>query len=420
MKKIFLIGWKDLRLAFRDRAALILMLAAPFVLTLGLGFVTGSFSPSNTGLSQIPVTIVNLDQAELGDTLAAVFSSEELADLVAAIEMDDPAAARKGVDDDQSTAAVIIPAGFSQSIIPAPGSSLNDLAVGEVRQIEVYANPTRPVSAGVVQTIVETFLNHVEIGRVSGQVIVTQMVTTGLIGQDRAESAGREIGMRQAEAADAESTIRLKKTQAGEAPVSFNPLAFMAPGMALMFLMFTVTNGGRSLLAERSQGTLPRLLVSPTRSSEVMAGKVVGIFLTGLAQLGILIGGSTLLFGLEWGDALGVLVLVAAAVFGATGWGLLLTALSRTPGQVSSIGSALMLIFGILGGSFINLAAMPPAIQLLSKITPNAWGLMGFTTLGLGGSLADLGEPVMALVIMGAVLFGAAVVLFNRQGTLSK
>jgi ABC-2 type transport system permease protein len=190
--------------------------------------------------------------------------------------------------------------------------------------------------------------------------------------------------------------------------------------MALMFLMFTVTNGGRSLLAERSQGTLPRLLVSPTRSSEVMAGKVVGIFLTGLAQLGILIGGSTLLFGLEWGDALGVLVLVAAAVFGATGWGLLLTALSRTPGQVSSIGSALMLIFGILGGSFINLAAMPPAIQLLSKITPNAWGLMGFTTLGLGGSLADLGEPVMALVIMGAVLFGAAVVLFNRQGTLSK
>ena len=31
MLKTFLIGIKDLRLAFRDRAALILMLAAPFV-----------------------------------------------------------------------------------------------------------------------------------------------------------------------------------------------------------------------------------------------------------------------------------------------------------------------------------------------------------------------------------------------------
>ena len=43
MKKIFLIGWKDVNLAFRDRAALMLMLLAPFLLTLGLGFVTGAF-----------------------------------------------------------------------------------------------------------------------------------------------------------------------------------------------------------------------------------------------------------------------------------------------------------------------------------------------------------------------------------------
>ena len=41
MRKILLIGWKDVILAFRDRAALILMLAAPFVLTVGLGAVTG-------------------------------------------------------------------------------------------------------------------------------------------------------------------------------------------------------------------------------------------------------------------------------------------------------------------------------------------------------------------------------------------
>ena len=37
MKKILQIGWKDLRVIFRDRAALILMLVAPFVLTVGDG-----------------------------------------------------------------------------------------------------------------------------------------------------------------------------------------------------------------------------------------------------------------------------------------------------------------------------------------------------------------------------------------------
>ena len=56
-----------------------------------------------------------------------------------------------------------------------------------------------------------------------------------------------------------------------------------------MFLMYTVTYGGRSLLAERSQGTLPRLLISPTATAQVLGGKVLGIFFTGVAQVGILI-----------------------------------------------------------------------------------------------------------------------------------
>ena len=49
MTKTFLIGIKDLRLVFRDRAALILMLVAPFLLTLGMGLVTGRFSGNTSG-----------------------------------------------------------------------------------------------------------------------------------------------------------------------------------------------------------------------------------------------------------------------------------------------------------------------------------------------------------------------------------
>ena len=79
-----------------------------------------------------------------------------------------------------------------------------------------------------------------------------------------------------------------------------------------------------------------------------------------------------------------------------------------------------MLIFGILGGSFINLNQFPPFIQTISKITPNAWGLDGFTTLALGSTLKNLGEPLIALLIMGTVLFGIAVVLFNRNGLVQK
>src|ERR1041384_633501 len=95
MKKLFLIGLKDLKLIFHDRAALIFMLLAPFLLTIGMGFVTGRFSGGSSGLSDIPVVIVNQDHEQLGDALAEVFSSEDLADLMEPTASSDVQAARQ-------------------------------------------------------------------------------------------------------------------------------------------------------------------------------------------------------------------------------------------------------------------------------------------------------------------------------------
>ena len=419
MKKLFLIGIKDLKLMFRDRAALIFMLLAPFLLTIGMGFVTGRFSGSSSGLSDIPVVIVNLDNDQLGNALAGVFSSQELADLMEPSASSDPEAARQLVDDDEAAAAVIIPEGFTRSIIPAEGMSFGEGFVQpEPVKIEVYANPSRPTSSGVVKAIVDEFVSRVEEGRTSGMTSIVQLMQAGLLDPQNAESEARALfqNVDQTQA----TAITLKTNQEGAAAVEFDILAYMAPGMALLFLMYTVSYGGRSILAERSQGTLPRLLVSPTSTSQVLGGKVLGIFFMGVAQVGILILASTIFFGVKWGDGLGLAVLILATVLGATGWGMLITAIARTPAQVGSLGSAIMLIFGILGGSFINLDQMPSLVQTLSKITPNAWGLDGFTTLALGGTLANLAEPITALLILGTVLFGISVVLFSRNGIVQR
>jgi ABC-2 type transport system permease protein len=264
----------------------------------------------------------------------------------------------------------------------------------------------------------DEFVSRVEEGRMSGMTSIIGLTSSGLIGTQNVEGEARQLfeNVDQTES----PAITLKTNKEGAAAIEFDILAYMAPGMALMFLMYTVSHGGRSILAERAQGTLPRLLVSPTSPSQVLGGKVLGIFFMGVAQVGILILASSIFFDVKWGDTTGLVVLILAAVFGATGWGMLITAISRTPGQVGNIGSALMLIFGLLGGSFIDLGQMPAWVQIFSKITPNAWGLDGFTTLALGGTLSNLMEPVSALLSMGAVLFGVAVLLFNRQGMMQK
>ncbi|MBK8930730.1 MAG: ABC transporter permease [Chloroflexi bacterium] len=414
MKKILNIGWKDLIILFRDKGALVLMLGAPFVLTLGLGLITGSFSNnSGSGLAGIPIAVVNEDHGELGQGLADVLVSADLSELLAPDTAVSPQAARQLVDNNDIAAAVIIPAGFTAGILPNASGQ-----VGDAVSIEVYANPARPISANVVSSIVEDYINQVETGLVSVNVALTQLVMNGRITPADTESMmtlGQEMGQRLINQDAAPQPIRIERDKAAaEAASNPNFLAYIAPGMAVAFLMYTVALGGRSILAERDKGTLSRLLISPTSATQILAGKVVGIFLTGVAQVSVLIAASALLFGLRWGNLPGVVLLIVTVSAAATGWGLLLASLANRPGQVSSFGTALMLTFGILGGSFVQIPFTGLLAQL-SKITPNAWAIEGFMSLSQGGSLADIAPSLIALVVMAALLFGTAVLIFQRR-----
>jgi ABC-2 type transport system permease protein len=417
LKKLFLIAIKDLQLIFRDPSALVLMLLAPFLLTIGMGALTGRFSGgTGTGVRNIPVEIINEDNGMLGEVLIEVFQSPDLGELVSPSIHSSLTEAKARVDSNQSAAVVYIPQGFTESITMMAW----DPAVDEVLQIEFYTNPTMPTSVGILRSILDQFINQVEIGRVSATVIVSQLVENGLIPPDQAAALGAQIGQQMAGSVDSPSSIQVETNLAEGEGIRFDILAYMAPGMAMMFLMFTVTYGARSLLVENQAGTLPRLLVAPTRSAYVLGGKFTGIFFSAIAQLVILIGGTTLMFGLRWGDALGVTLLILAASFGATGWGMLFAAVLKTPGQIAISGSAVMLLFGLLGGSFFDLSMLPGWIQVINKITPNAWANDGFYILSLGGKLKAIQSNLIALAIMGAVLFVVAVFLISKRGLVRK
>ena len=416
MTKILHIGWKDLNIIFRDRAALILMLVAPFALTLGMGLITGSFSSGGSGISQLSVVVVNQDGGQLGEALQNVLTSADLADLLVPTLVADPVAARQQVDADQIAAAVIVPAGFTDSIIPKDTSGVAAATVS----IEVYKNPARPISSGVVESIVRGFVDRVEAGRVGGQVAIEQLLANGMIAPQEIPKLAQELGAEQADQTGTVQLIRVKRLNVlPQQTNTFNPLLLMAPGMALVFLMFTVSLGSRSILVEREEGTLARILSTATGGGKILVGKITGVYFIGAAQMFILIVASAVLFRLSWGDPLGVVLLVLAAVIGAAGWGLLLAAVAKTPGQVRSMGMAMMLLFGLLGGSFFG-GTLPGPWSAIGKITPNAWAMDGFTTLARGGTTADLIPIILPLLAMGAILLTVSVILFNRKGFLQR
>jgi ABC-2 type transport system permease protein len=411
--KALRIAFKDLTIAFRDRTGLLLMLAAPVVLTFGMALVSGRLSGSSgPALANIPVVIVNLDTGDIGNSLAEAFSSEELAALLDPQTAADAASGRALVDGNKAAAAVIIPAGFSGAV--TAGKSPSD-----AERIEVYANPEREVSAQVVTAIVESFVQQVELGRISGQVAVEQMIGAGIITPAQAQETGLAVGERAAKKTDSGAPVRLVSNEESTAEeVEFDPMAYFAPSMAIFFLMFTVSLGGKSLLEEKSTGTLARLSSAPIREAEILGGKMLGIYLTALAQMAILIVINAVLFRVAFGDPFALAALVAALAAAATGWGILLAALASTPGQVTSVGSAMMLTFGVLGGNFVAVSGMPEWFRLIGKITPNAWGLDGFVALGMGDGLPQIVGILAGLLIMALALFLVSVWILQRRSIL--
>ncbi len=418
MNKILTIMWKDVNVLFRDWAAVLLIIAGPLVLTLGMGLVTGSFNRAAgaPAISRIPVAVVDEDGGRFAAALTDLLASDDLSDLLAPQAAADAAAARARVADGDAAAAVIIPAGFSDSFLPDAATGTMPAAVA----VQVIGDPGSPIGAGIVRSIVEEFAARAGAGVGAVQIALTDLATSGAVTPAELPAVGQVMGEQlfsgDGASAATSSLIRINTESATPGGgADFNPLAYFAPAMALLFLMYAVTLGARTLLAERREGTLARMLAAPVTPSQVLSGKVAGIFLGGFIQLSALIILTTLMYRLNWGNPLGVALLVVAAALAATGWGLLIASAATNAGQIGSLGMALTLIFGILGGSFVPMQGASPVLDWLSRITPNRWALDGFAGLAEGGGLAAVAAPVAALLSMAVILFAVAALLFRRR-----
>jgi ABC-2 type transport system permease protein len=189
--------------------------------------------------------------------------------------------------------------------------------------------------------------------------------------------------------------------------------SFFAAGMAVFFLFFTVQFGVTSLLEERNDGTLARLLAAPISRASILGGKLLTSFLLGTISMTVLAVATTLLFGASWGNPLGVAVLVVAAILAATGIMALIATLARNAEQAANWQSVVAVILGLVGGTFFPVSQAPGVLSRLTFVAPQAWFLRGLGDLR-GGSISVVWVPALAMLIFAVVTGGLAMTRLNR------
>jgi ABC-2 type transport system permease protein len=185
---------------------------------------------------------------------------------------------------------------------------------------------------------------------------------------------------------------------------------------AVFFALFTGVFGINSIYEDRRQGTLQRVLASPTSSRHVLLGRLLGNLVIVMSQLLILLLAFTTIASIVegqptfiWGTNLPALLLIVLGLsLFTTGLGVLIVGLAASSEQVQLIGPLITLVLGALGGIF---GTVVPAN--FGRFSPTWWGI---DALGkLASNEIDIGLNLLVLFAVGALFAGLGTFFFRRR-----
>jgi ABC-2 type transport system permease protein len=186
------------------------------------------------------------------------------------------------------------------------------------------------------------------------------------------------------------------------------------PGVAVYGLFLVADQGMRDIMTERTLGTLRRQLAGPVTPETVIFAKAAYTAILAVFALIVMASVGALVLSAPVSIA-GFFLVSAALVLAVTGTTAVIYGLSRTERQASTLGNMLFLAMGFLGGGFIRVEGLPPAVQKIAPFTPLYWGTRGYRALlERGVGVAGVTTPAAVLAGMGVVLLTIGAVSLRR------
>jgi linearmycin/streptolysin S transport system permease protein len=386
VRAAWLICAKDLKARLRDRSALLIGIVVPLALAFIFNLIFSGIS-GNSGV--ISLGVVDADHGAASQAFTQqVLPAVNRSGLITLRTEATAGRARALAADGTLDAVIVIPAGFSARV-----------RAGQSASMQVIGNVDAGIAAEVARSITEAYAAELNRVRLS---VATAAAGRGGAGDTRALTAQAAATATPVAVSDVSAQTKELDTK-----------SFFAAGMAVFFLFFTVQFGVTSLLEERSEGTLARLLAAPISRASILGGKLMVSFLLGVTSMAVLAVATSLLFGAYWGNPLGVAVLIVAAIAAAMGIMSLIAALAKNAEQAANWQSVAAVALGLLGGTFLPASQAPGVLSTLTFAAPQAWFLRGLGDLR-GGSLGVVWLPALAMLGFAVVAGGLALFRLRR------
>ena len=203
---------------------------------------------------------------------------------------------------------------------------------------------------------------------------------------------------------------------------------FMYPGIIAMGVLTSSLFAGVSVVWDREFGFLREVLVAPLARTGIVLGKAIGAAVVALLQVVLLLLISPIIgVAIEPATIAQLIPVVVILSISLSGLGILIASFMRSQQGFQLLIQVLIFPLIFLAGVFFPVSQAPDWLQLLSKVNPMTYGvdairqimLGSAATSGLGvevfGQVMTVGQEVVIVALLGAVLLSAAVWGFRRQ-----
>ena len=389
---------KDLTLFFHDQRSVILTFLLPVILITLFAFAYGSIGAYNGRSEPVKLLVTDLDQTRSSKEI--IYKIDSLEDIK--IIVSDSIKSKELVIKGKYACALIIYKGFQDS-----------LEAGNTTPIELVYDRSREMEIGILQqNLISTLMSS------TGEIIVKRSIEKYLQNQFPDIDKSTSDNILRTAIKDDNNKIAIKWTSiVGEKNDTKLGLIQAVAGTAILMLLFSVAGVGTSILEEKENGTINRLLYSPLKGSTILYGKMLFAFFISILQLTAMFLFAWLIFNMDLSVNIpGLILMIIATSFAVSSLGIFLAAVAKTRQQAQNLSTIVILVMSAIGGSMIPLFIMPSILQKIALLSVNYWGIQGFYDIFWRAlPLEAILPKILILLSIGIIMTSASIQSFKKR-----